>query len=99
MKRTILTIIPLIFLTFSSYSLSYSSSDTPVTKEQKTVIFQGIVKKLDGGTALFTKETIYPLTGGDFQTIVGKEVFIVGTIVTVGDLKKIQVKRIQFDKN
>lgn len=60
--------------------------------------FTGVVKKLDEGTALFTEKEIYPLIGGDFEMIVGKEVTIIGKVVKEGDADKLSVARVQFEK-
>lgn len=65
----------------------------------ENMIFQGIIKQLDEGTALFTEKQVYPLIGGNFETIVGKEVNIIGKIVKDGDVEKISVARVQFAKN
>ena len=67
-------------------------------KNTDTLIFRGIIQRLDNGTALITDKAIYPLLGGDFEMIVGKEVNIIGTMVKEGYVDKIIVARVQFDR-
>lgn len=64
----------------------------------KTSEFNGVIKKLDDGTALYTENEIYPLLGGNFETIIGKKVLITGKVVKEDDVKKIAVARVQFAK-
>ena len=63
-----------------------------------SLVFKGVVKKLDTGTALYTEKAVYPLMGGDFDMIVGKNVHIIGRIVKDGKVEKISVARVQFDR-
>lgn len=72
---------------------SINAQETAATSE-----FSGVIKKLDDGTALFTENEIYPLLGGNFETIVGKKVLILGRVVTENDVEKISVARVQFAK-
>lgn len=62
------------------------------------LVFRGIITQIDEGTALFTDRAIYPLLGGDFAMIVGKEVNVIGQMVKEGDVEKIEVARVQFDR-
>lgn len=72
----------------------------PVTKSSaNTLVVEGVVKKLDNTTALFTEDRIYPLVGGDFQMIVGKKVHIIGKMIDDGGVEKIEVARVQFERN
>ena len=67
-------------------------------EQVKEMLFSGIVKKHEDGTALITKEKTYPLAGGDFGMIVGKEVDIMGKIVKEGDVEKLVVSKLQVLK-
>ncbi len=108
MKKILSTIAFAIFLLITGYAFGISNQETTqspvssainVSHVADNAIFQGIVKKLDKGTALFTEKNVYPLIGGDFQMIVGKEVNIIGKIVRDGGVDKISVARVQFAKN
>jgi len=68
------------------------------TQLTKNLIFHGTVEKIDEGTALNTEKGLYPLLGGDFDMIVGKEVNIIGKMIDDKGTEKIAVSRIQFDK-
>lgn len=69
-----------------------------VAEQMKEAVFSGIVKKHENGTALITKDKTYPLEGGDFAMIVGKEVDIVGKVVKEGDVEKLVVSKLQVLK-
>lgn len=107
MKRTVSIAVFATCLAISGYALATSTSQekngisTTIESSQMTEnsVFRGIIKKLDKGTALFTEKEVYPLIGGDFETIIGKEVNIVGKIMKEGDIEKIAVARVQFAKN
>lgn len=107
MKRTLSIVISAICLVISGPASGVSAqtmikspapSDVDSSQATENRVFRGIVKKLDEGTALFTDKEIYPLVGGDFETIVGKEVNIIGKIVREGDIEKLQVTLVQFNK-
>jgi hypothetical protein len=107
MKQLLSTIIVTVSLSIASYAFGTTPVPTDTAKQAtanlvqettKASEFKGIIKKLDTGTALFTENEIYPLVGGDFETIVGKEVLIIGKLVTENDIKKISVARVQFEK-
>lgn len=107
MKKTLSITIFTIYLTISTHTFALSnpakSNPAPIAVDAAQVaenmLFQGIIKQLDEGTALFTEKQVYPLIGGSFETIVGKEVNIIGKIVKDGDVEKISVTRVQFVKN
>jgi len=108
MKLILSTIAVAICLLISGHALGSSNQATiqspapaavDASQAADNTIFQGIVKKLNEGTALFTEMNVYPLTGGDFQMIVGKEVNIIGKIVKDGNVDKISVARVQYAKN
>ncbi len=69
-----------------------------VAEQMKEMVFSGVVKKHEDGTALITKDKTYPLTGGDFAMIVGKEVDIVGKVVKEGEVEKLVVSKLQVLK-
>ncbi|MCP4342342.1 MAG: hypothetical protein GY799_26565 [Desulfobulbaceae bacterium] len=107
MKKTLSITLFATCLVISTHAFGASSpaksnpAPTAVDASQaaENMVFQGIIKQLDVGTALFTEKQVYPLIGGNFETIVGKEVNIIGKIVKDGDVEKISVARIQFAKN
>lgn len=72
------------------------SIDSP--QKVQALVFTGVIKKLDNGTALFTKKEVYPLIGGNFDTIVGKEVNIIGRVVKERNVDKIIVAQVQFEQ-
>lgn len=106
MKTLITAIIIAGCVAVSSYAFGITQKTTeatqtpPITSLQvaKTSEFNGVIKKLDNGTALFTETEIYPLLGGNFETIIGKKVLVVGKIVNENNVKKISVARVQFAK-
>jgi len=107
MKHILAIAIIALFLVVCNNSLAVSiptnspAKDTAATLTDHQIdnlVFQGVVKKLDTGTALYTKKAVYPLTGGDFDMIVGKNVQIIGRIVKEGKVEKISVARVQFDR-
>ena len=67
-------------------------------KRADVLIFRGTITQLDEGTALVTDRAVYPLIGGDFEMIIGNEVNIIGKMIRVGDVEKILVARIQFER-
>lgn len=71
---------------------------TPVElgTDVNNLVFTGTVKKIPNGTALITKNATYLLSGGNFDSIVGKEVNIIGKVVKVGSIEKIEVARAQL---
>ena len=94
-------------LALSGYAYGVSNSTEPpqidpvkigAKVKKETQIFHGIVKDLDGGMALYTEKGVYPLIGGEFDIINGKEVNIIGKIVEEGTVKKLAVSRIQLTK-
>lgn len=108
MKKTLSIIIFAICLVISGHAFGDSppakiKSPAPASADASqaatNMVFLGIVKKLDEGTALFTDKDVYPLVGGDFDMIVGKHVNIIGRIIKEGDVEKINVFRVQFAKN
>lgn len=107
MKILVSTIFFAIFLASADYviGMAYPNSVKPpvpamIYSPQKSdiLVFRGIVTQIDEGTALFTDRAIYPLLGGDFAMIVGKEVNVIGQMVKEGDVEKIEVARVQFDR-
>ncbi len=107
MKKLIkpITIVACLLMSGLCFAVSNSTETTPgdpakivaIAKED-TQVFHGIVKKLDDGMALYTEKEIYPLIGGEFDIINGKEVNIIGKIVEEGSIKKLAVNRIQLNK-
>ena len=67
-------------------------------EQTKEAEFKGIVKKHEDGAALITKDKTYPLTGGDFAMIVGKEVNITGKLVKEGEVEKLVVSKMEVAK-
>ncbi|MGB3212260.1 MAG: hypothetical protein WBB19_16275 [Desulforhopalus sp.] len=110
MRKTFIIAVCASYLAISSLATGTSTPAKTDSLVQDTLqssqatdrtVFRGIVQKLDEGdegTALFTDKKVYPLLGGDFKTIVGKEVNIIGKVVLEEDIEKIIVARIQLDK-
>lgn len=107
MKKLVKSLTIVIYLAMSGISFAVSNSTEPpqgdpakivVTAKQDTQVFHGIVKKLNDGMALYTEKEVYPLIGGEFDIINGKEVNIIGKIVEEGSIKKLAVNRIQLNK-
>ncbi|GEM_PF-2514669 len=69
-------------------------------KNSEILIFRGTIQKIEDGdgTALRTEKAVYPLLGGDFAMIIGEEVNIIGKMVHEGDVEKIAVARVQFER-
>jgi hypothetical protein len=107
MKKVLSTIVFVVCLSAASYAFGISAptattSPTPSIIDSPqavdTLVFTGVVKKLDQGTALFTEKEVYPLLGGNFAMVVGKEVNIIGKLIKEGNVEKIIVSRVQFEK-
>ncbi len=82
----------------SAIEASITRPATPVElgTDVNNLVFTGTVKKIPNGTALITKNATYLLTGGNFDSIIGKEVNIIGKVVKEGSIEKIQVARAQL---
>ncbi len=104
----ILTVVVLVLtlgLTANGFAISTTATENSITKpatpvelgtDVNNLVFTGTVKKIPNGTALITKKATYLLTGGNFDSIVGKEVNIIGKVVKEGFIEKIQVARAQL---
>lgn len=108
MKILVSAVFFAIFLASADYviGMAYPNSVRPpvpaiIYSPQKSdiLVFRGIITQMDDGTALFTNRATYPLLGGDFAMIVGKEVNVIGQMVKEGDIEKIEVARVQFDRD
>lgn len=94
------------FSVFAGASHSFAVTDPATPRPAKIdsarfteqLVFAGTVKRLDQGTALFTEKQVYPLIGGDFGMIVGKNVKIIGTLVKEDNIDKLAVARVQFER-
>ncbi len=106
-RNTVAGVILLSILTLAANSFATPSADrrtladnpaTPVElgADVNNLVFTGVVKKIPDGTALVTNTATYLLTGGNFEAIVGKEVNIIGKVIKVGPIEKIQVARAQI---
>lgn len=100
-----ITIVACLAISGYAYGVSHSANSSKVdpaqmeaAAQQETVMFHGIVKELDDGMALYTEKEVYPLIGGEFDMIKGKEVNIIGKVVEEGNVKKLAVNRIQLHK-
>ncbi|MFT5698392.1 MAG: hypothetical protein ACI8ZB_001247 [Desulforhopalus sp.] len=100
-----ITIIACLAISGIAYGVSSSTEPSQAdpakietAAKKETQVFHGIVKKLDDGMALYTEKEVYPLIGGEFDMINGKEVNITGKIVEEGSIKKLAVNRIQLNK-
>lgn len=99
-----LTIVACLAISGYAYAVSDSTNSTKVdpvkieAAQQEPQMFHGIVKRLDDGMALYTEKEVYPLIGGEFDMINGKEVNIIGKVVEEGSVKKLAVNRIQLNK-
>ncbi|MFH0780389.1 MAG: hypothetical protein V2B20_00310 [Pseudomonadota bacterium] len=109
MNKTLPAIIIAIYLALPCKALSLTipeASRSPVPtiiyspKNSETLIFRGTVQKTEDGdgTALYTEQAVYPLLGGDFAMIIGEEVNIIGKMVREGNIEKIIVARVQFER-
>ncbi len=85
-------------LTSSAIYLPTRDSATPVKLSTgvNNLVFTGVVKKIPDGTALVTHTSTYLLAGGNFESIVGKEVNIIGKVIQEGSIEIIQVARAQL---
>jgi len=106
MKKLLSAIVILscITVTNASYGITQQGGEavqdaaTAIQTKVKASEFRGVITKIDNGTALQTETEIYPLLGGNFETIVGKKVLVVGRLVTEDEIEKISVARVQFAK-
>ncbi len=106
-RITVIGVIFLFILALAANSFATPSAgsrtfaDNPATPVElgadvNNLVFTGVVKKIPDGTALVTNTATYLLTGGNFEAIVGKEVNIIGKVIKVGPIEKIQVARAQI---
>lgn len=107
MKKLIKPLIIAVCLAISGFALAVSNSTEPPQTDPAQIeaqakdgiqVFHGIVKQHEDGMALYTEDEIYPLIGGEFDMIKGKEVNITGKVVEEGNIKKLAVNRIQLNK-
>ena len=107
MKKLFEGILILLIMTSANSSFALSSSNnqqlinnaaTPVElgAHVNNLVFTGVVKRIPDGTALVTNTATYLLSGGNFESIVGKEVNIIGKVVKEGSIEKIEVARAQL---
>lgn len=107
MKRLLEGVLLLLIMTSANSSFALSSSTnqqlinnaaTPVElgADVNNLVFTGVVKRIPDGTALVTSTATYLLSGGNFESIVGKEVNIIGKVVKEGSIEKIEVARAQL---
>ena len=107
MNKTITLTVLSLFLAINSSALAVSTKQSPITskakiestQDKKSLVFKGVVKRHDEGTALFTENGVYPLKGGDFSMIIGETVNIIGELVNDGKNDSIAVARVQYLKN
>ena len=107
MNRTIILAAVSFFLVINSSALAVSTKQSPIiskakietSQDKKTLVFKGVVKRHNEGTALFTKNGVYPLKGGDFSMIIGEKVNIIGELINDGKTDSIAVARVQYLKN
>jgi len=108
MKKVIPALVITVCIVFSSNSFANTKPAVTESKDAlataaieqaaETKIFKGTVEKLDTGAALLTEEAIYPLLGGNFENIIGKEVKITGKIIKEENVEKIVVAMVQLKK-
>lgn len=107
MKKLVKSLTIAACLAISGFALAVSNSTEPPQVDPAQIetpakndlqVFHGIVKELDDGMALYTEKEVYPLIGGEFDMIKGKEVNITGKVVEEGNIKKLAVNRIQLNK-
>lgn len=88
----------------SSFATAPAAPAAPADQAKAAVeqveesVFQGVVQKHEDGAALVIGDKTYPLTGGDFGMIVGKEVSVTGKLVKEGDVEKLAVSKLDLDK-
>lgn len=91
--------------TTTGFAISSASSEditisplTPVKLETdvNNLVFTGTVKRIPNGTVLITKKATYLLSGGNFDSVIGKEVNIIGKVVKEGSIEKILVAKAQL---
>ena len=64
--------------------------------EINNLVFTGMVKRIPNGMALVTKNGTYLLEGGNFDSIIDKEVNVIGKLVKQGSIEVIEVARTQL---
>ncbi|MBU1568345.1 MAG: hypothetical protein KJ630_22310 [Proteobacteria bacterium] len=69
-------------------------------KNTEILVFHGTVQPTENGngTVLRTEKAVYPLLGGDFAMIIGEKVNIIGKMVREDNIEKIEVARVQFER-
>ncbi len=98
----LLSVLSLSVMSFATPVAGYqplaSNSATPVelSADVNNLVFTGVVKKIPDGTALVTSSATYLLSGGNFESIIGKEVNIIGKVVKEGSIEKLHVARAQI---
>jgi hypothetical protein len=69
-----------------------------VAEQVEELMYKGVVAEHADGTALVTEDKTYPLVGGDFAMVIGKEVNVFGQVVKEGDVEKLVVTKLLVDK-
>lgn len=60
-------------------------------------LYKGIIKKHEDGAALITADKTYPLVGGDFMKMIGKEVSVIGKVAKDGKVEKLVVSKLEVN--
>ena len=106
MKNVLPTLLFILSMFFAGQTCTASQNEpaivspSPATAVAATgnLIFHGTVERHEQGTALNTSKGVFPLLGGDFDMIIGREVKIIGKVITEGNIEKIAVARVQIAK-
>lgn len=99
MKNIIITCVVSICLGLSASVFAAVTPTKPAKPgaEQVQVLYKGIIKKHEHGTALITADKTYPLVGGNFAKMIGKEVSIVGKVAKEGEVEKLVVAKLELN--
>jgi hypothetical protein len=102
MKKIIAVCLFASCVAFNSSAFAATDAQKPMTDVMQNAeaeqimdsVYTGIVEKHKDGTVLVTPEKVYPLVGGDFTMIIGKEVNVLGKVVKEDDVEKLIVSKL-----
>ena len=76
-------------------AISQPATPVDLSAEINSLVFTGIVRRIPNGAVLVTRNSTYLLEGGNFDSIIDKEVNIIGKVERRGSIDVINVAKTQ----
>lgn len=83
----------------NNVDMDMSATPVQLATDINNLVFTGTVKRIPNGTALVTRNGTYLLSGGNFDSVIDKEVNVIGKVVKEGSIEKLEVARAQLAQN